>query len=326
MQATLAGPILAPALAFALSFALLRLLLSPSAQRWFLDHPNQRSLHSSPIPRTGGLAIVPAVVLGLLLAGGARLPAVLAAALMLLSVLDDWRHLPALVRLLGHLAAALAFVLLALPGQGIGWLLLLAIAVGWMTNLYNFMDGADGLAGGMALVGFSVYGLSAWLSGQLAFALANFCVAASAAAFLIFNFHPARIFMGDAGSVPLGFLAGALGLVGWRDGLWPLWFPVAVFAPFVVDASVTLARRVLRRERVWEAHRSHYYQRLVLLGWSHRRTAFAEYALMIASGAGALLASRQSSWLQALLLALFACAYLLVMAVVDRRWRRGRLT
>ena len=75
MQATLAGPILAPALAFALSFALLRLLLSPSAQRWFLDHPNQRSLHASPIPRTGGLAIVPAAVLGLLLAGGARLPA-----------------------------------------------------------------------------------------------------------------------------------------------------------------------------------------------------------------------------------------------------------
>ena len=83
-----------------------------------------------------------------------------------------------------------------------------------------------------------------------------------------------------------GFSPARLGLIGWRDGLWPLWFPVVVFAPFVVDASVTLARRALAGERVWEAHRSHYYQRLVLIGWSHRRTAFAEYGLMLRQRGG----------------------------------------
>jgi UDP-N-acetylmuramyl pentapeptide phosphotransferase/UDP-N-acetylglucosamine-1-phosphate transferase len=95
-------------------------------------------------------------------------------------------------------------------------------------------------------------------------------VAAAAAGFLCFNFHPARIFMGDVGSVPLGFTAGALGLVGWRSGAWPLWFPLLVFAPFILDATVTLLRRALRGEKVWQAHRSHYYQRMVQMGLGHR--------------------------------------------------------
>jgi len=122
-----------------------------------------------------------------------------------------------------------AFVLLALPPQG--WLVvaLFAVAVGWMANLYNFMDGADGMAGGMALIGFSVYALAAAVGGAPAFALVNLCVAAAALGFLVFNFPPARVFMGDAGSIPLGFLAGALGLQGWAQDLWPLWFPLVVF-------------------------------------------------------------------------------------------------
>ncbi len=88
------------------------------------------------------------------------------------------------------------------------------------------------------------------MGGNAPYALASICVAAAGAAFLLFNFPPARIFMGDAGSIPLGFLAAAVGALGWHDGLWPLWFPVVVFAPFVVDASVTLVRRAVRGERV----------------------------------------------------------------------------
>jgi UDP-N-acetylmuramyl pentapeptide phosphotransferase/UDP-N-acetylglucosamine-1-phosphate transferase len=127
--------------------------------------------------------------------------------------------------------------------------------------------------------------------------------------------------MGDAGSIPLGFLAAALGLLGWRDGLWQLWFPPVAFAPFIVDASATLALRALRGEELWRAHRSHYYQRLVLTGWSHRRLAVAEYGLMLVSGGAALLASHESGAPQVLILAALAVLYVLTGLTVDRRWR-----
>lgn len=308
-------------LAFAVSAGVLRLLLSPRVAVWFLDQPNERSLHASPVPRTGGLGIVPALALGMLAAGGDALVVAITVGLMLLSLLDDWRHLPAGWRLFGHLAAATVFGLAYFPAAGWIGLPVLVLAVGWMINLYNFMDGADGLAGGMTVVGFGTYALAAGLAGNAPFALASLCVAAAAAAFLLFNFPPARIFMGDAGSIPLGFLAAALGLIGWRDGLWPLWFPLGVFGPFVVDASVTLARRALRGEQIWAAHRSHYYQRLVLTGWSHRQLAVTEYALMLFGSIAALLAMNQPAPMQALILASLALVYLLAGRTVDRRWR-----
>jgi len=138
----------------------------------------------------------------------------------------------------------------------------------------------------------------------------------------VHNHHPARIFLGDVGSIPLGFLAAALGLAGWRNDLWPLWFPVLVFGPFIADATITLVKRAIRGERVWQAHRSHYYQRMVLMGLGHRRTAWVGYALMAACAAAALLGRNQAPWLQAL--AFFGgSALLAVLAVwVDVRWAR----
>jgi sterol desaturase/sphingolipid hydroxylase (fatty acid hydroxylase superfamily) len=94
--------------------------------------------------------------------------------------------------------------------------------------------------------------------------------------------------MGDVGSVTLGFLAGTLALLGVRDGVFDVWVPVIVFAPFIADATVTVLRRAIRRETLWEAHRTHYYQRLVLHGWSHRKTVLAEYALMLFCGGAAM--------------------------------------
>jgi UDP-GlcNAc:undecaprenyl-phosphate/decaprenyl-phosphate GlcNAc-1-phosphate transferase len=306
------------AVAFAVSAVMLRLLLLPRVAAWFMDHPNERSLHVSPVPRTGGLGIMLAVMVGMLLAGGNGLLVALTLGLTLLSVLDDWKSLPSGVRLLGHLAAAATIVLAYFPAANWVAILLLVLAVGWMTNLYNFMDGADGLAGGMAVVGFGSYAVAAWLAGNTPFALGSLTITAAAAAFLIFNFPPARMFMGDAGSIPLGFLAAALGLIGYREEFWPLWFPLVTFAPFVADASVTIVRRTLRGERVWQAHRSHYYQRLVLMGWTHRRLAVAEYALMLTSGVAALLALRQPLSVQLPILAALAVVYVLVGFAVDR--------
>ena len=139
---------------FLLTAGLLCALLSPRVAAWFLDQPNERSLHASPVPRTGGLAIVPALAVGLLMAGADRLLVALGLALMLLSLLDDWRRLPAGWRLLGHLAAAAVFTWATFTDAGWIELAVLILAVGWMINLYNFMDGADGLAGGMTVVGF----------------------------------------------------------------------------------------------------------------------------------------------------------------------------
>ena len=186
------------------------------------------------------------------------------------------------------------------------------------------MDGADGLAGGMAVIGFCAYAAAARLAGDAHLAVTCLCVAAAAAAFLMFNFPPARIFMGDSGSIPLGFLAAAFGLLGWRDGSWPLWFPLVVFAPFVVDASVTLARRALRGERFWQAHRSHYYQRLVLTGWSHRQLAVAEYGLMLLTSGASLLALHRPAPVQLLILASLGVVYILLGRTVDLRWQASQ--
>ena len=288
-----------------------------------MDHPNSRSLHVIPIPCIGGLGIGAGIlVASVLVADMALVPVMLAAfTLAAVSVLDDVRGLPVVLRLVVHLVAAFGCMLaLGLTG----WTLLLAtLAVVWMTNLYNFMDGSDGLAGGMAVIGFGALALAAWLNN--AADLAVFCVsiAAAALAFLRFNFPPARIFMGDAGSIPLGFLAASLSIWGARANVWPWVFPLLVFSPFIVDASVTLARRGLRGEKIWQAHRSHYYQRVVLLGASHRQLAFAAYALMIA---GVMLAFTLLVFPQftAWLLALWATAYLLIFLAIDLRWHHAR--
>ena len=294
-----------------------------------LDAPNARSLHQAPVPRTGGIGIHLGVVLAWMLVQPG-LPATLwltFGVLLAVSLADDIRGLPVFLRLaVSVLASGLLAASLLHEQVGVAGVLIATFAVAWMSHLYNFMDGSDGLAGGMAMLGFAFYGVAAWLAGSTSFALANFCVAAAAAAFLVFNFHPARVFMGDVGSVPLGFLAGALGVVGWVERDWPWWFPALVFSPFIVDASVTLVRRATRRERIWEAHRDHYYQRMVQLGWGHRGTALAGYTLMLACGVLGLVATATTVAGQATIMAAVVLAYAGLLAGIGRAWARRSRT
>jgi UDP-N-acetylmuramyl pentapeptide phosphotransferase/UDP-N-acetylglucosamine-1-phosphate transferase len=125
--------------------------------------------------------------------------------------------------------------------------------------------------------------------------------------------------MGDAGAIPLGFLAAACGIAGWQRGAWPLWFGGIVFSPFIVDATLTLARRLVRGDKVWQAHREHYYQRLVQSGWGHRRTLHAEAGLMITVCAAALAAVRFEAAQQAGILAAVGIMYVALIATLERK-------
>ena len=290
------------------------------------DIPNERSLHDKPVSRLGGVALLAGILSGWMLlarfwAWWAMLPAL---CLFALSLVDDVRGLSAQTRLVGHFIAALV----AVSGASVPllWFVPVLLFVVWMTNLYNFMDGSDGLAGGMALLGFGSYGIGAWMGGNEEFALLNFSVAAAALGFLFFNFHPAKVFMGDAGSVPLGFLAATFGVWGWQAGLWPFWFSPLVFSPFVADATVTLLKRALRGEELARAHRGHYYQRLVQMGWGHRGTALAEYALILLAGASALRGIGMDNTGQGCLLLGWGIAYFVLMVWVDKRWREFQHT
>src|SRR3954462_12253522 len=312
------------ALSFLVCFAMVRVLLS-RFRSFALDEPNARSLHVSPVPRTGGLALMAGTASAAGVSGAELwLPMSLALALAAVSLYDDVRGLSRRMRFAAHFAAAGVLVWYVLSPMNPLELLVLVLAVVWMTNLYNFMDGADGVAGAMALIGFPAYALAAWLSGQAVLATLCAAIAAAALAFLIHNFHPARIFLGDVGSIPLGFLAAALGIVGWRHYAWPLWFPVLVFGPFNADATVTFLRRLARREKVWEAHKEHYYQRIVRMGLGHRSAALVGYAVMCGCAALALVGRAQAPSLQ---LAAFAAGSALLGAAalwVDLRWSRRR--
>ena len=312
----------APLLAFGVALALLPMLIKGWLLPTVLDQPNERSLHSDPRPRSGGIAVFAGALSGwvLLIPFPGRLAAA-AGVLMLVSWIDDVRGLSPTFRLMLHIAMAAAFVVSELKGVGIVGLILSVLAIVWGTNLYNFMDGTDGLAGGMAIFGFGWYGMAAWMAGNPVLALACLCVVASATAFLFFNFPPARIFMGDCGSIPLGFLAAAMGLSGWHSGTWPVWVPALIFSPFVLDATLTLIRRAAYGHRVWEAHRDHYYQRLVLSGWTHKQLAASAYGLMIACGASAVWAGNRPGSVQAAVVVVWVVAYLGLIAAIGGRTR-----
>lgn len=301
------------------------LLKTGLAWRLATDIPNDRSLHTRPTPRVGGWGIVPVTVAGLLLLTPSLwLTAAGAAFLAAISQIDDRRGLPARVRFGAHVVVV-AMVIGASPAPAPWWTLAaLGFLMLWLINLYNFMDGADGLAGGMAALGFGGYAMAA-LSGpvpQIELGVACAVVCGAATGFLLFNFHPARVFMGDAGSIPLGFLVGALGYWGWLKGTWPVWFPVLVFAPFIADASITLMRRLARREKFWRAHREHYYQRMVRSGVGHARTAVAWYVVMLSGIVLALWALGLPPCWQWSAMVLWAMVLTAIGICIDVHWQR----
>ncbi len=274
---------LAPLTSGLVALLILKWLLNKQISQALLDIPNERSSHTKPRPKIGGIAIMVGVLLGSvwLYKTIPWLIILVAIALAILSLVDDKQELPVFYRLLAHLIASILLILNEPPFNN--WLIIFIsmIIVVWLINLYNFMDGLDGLAGGMTCLGFGTYALASYLGGNINFAFLGLVIVTATCAFLIFNFPPAKVFMGDTGSIPLGFLAAAFGLYGHNNNLWPWWFPLMVFSPFIFDATLTLLKRFARKEKIWIAHKEHYYQKLAQKGWGHLYTTLFAYVIII---------------------------------------------
>jgi Fuc2NAc and GlcNAc transferase len=290
----LAG-ILATVAGYLLTHVVLR-----SSSAGMLDVPNGRSLHTAPKPRGGGLSIVVIATMGALghaaaSGQGEPIAPLLAGGLLIAAVglRDDIRAMAIRYRLVVHALAAIIALghygwwrSIALPGDAmleLGWLgaVLTFLWITGMTNAYNFMDGIDGIAGGQALVGGLAWAALGTLTGSSQVALFGALIAGSSAGFLRLNWAPARIFMGDVGSTFLGYAFAVMPLVVAAGDARGPWIAVLVAGPIVFDATFTILRRIVRRENILRAHRSHLYQRLVVAGHAHASVSAVYMALAL---------------------------------------------
>ena len=322
--------------AFAASLLLSSAVLRYVRARGVLDLPGVRSSHTRPTPRGGGLGLVTVVLGGIaLLVQAERLPLATGVALLgggalvaLVGWRDDVRGLPASLRLLAHFAAALWAVgwLGGLPDLSTGagtvrlgaaGVVLAVPAVVWAINLYKLMYGNDGFAAGeAAAVGLLAAALLADRSPSLA--AGSLLVAGAAAGFLPWNWQRARIFMGDVGSGFLGFVLAALALGSENAGAMPALVWLLLLGVFFVDATATLIRRILRRERWYAAHRGHAYQRATQAGWSHAQVTACVLLLDGGLGLAAWLCLRRPDLLPPVLL-LVTLGLMGVYLLVERR-------
>lgn len=303
-----------------------------------LDIPNERSSHEAPTPRGGGLAIAVVMIVALIvlwLAGvvPARLAAALTvggAAIAALGWIDDKHGLAALPRGLVQLGAAIVAVVLlgGVPvihiGEfalrvGLAGSLLAVVLIVWFTNLYNFMDGIDGLAAGEAVSVGLIAALLLWnVSAPLAIVAG--VMAASSAGYLVWNWPPAKIFMGDSGSGLLGYSFAVLALASENAGALPTLWWIVLLGAFTFDATITLVRRVLQGKAIYQAHRDHAYQRLVRYGRTHRAVTSAVLALNIV-----LAALAWAGWRASTPVALAIVTFALILLAAPYLWVERRL-
>lgn len=327
--------------AFLLAFLPSRRLSDPASCLYIPDRPNHRSLHAESRPRSGGVAILSGSFLGWVIVWFAEDVSVSGGEFLLLGLIltatisffDDKYTINPGPRFFVHICAALSLMVggfslndLLIPGIGhvaLGWFSLpfSVLFVVWMMNLYNFMDGMDGFAGGMGAFGFGFLALLGWMAGKTFFFAAASSIAIANLGFLTQNFPAphSRIFMGDIGSVSLGYLVASLSLWGVRDGVFDFLVPVLIFSPFIVDATVTVVRRYLLGKIFWQSHHSHYYQRLVRSGWKHKKTVSYEYVLMLGFGSVAFFLQSNNSEVVKVI-CLFCCVfvYMLLIILVDK--------
>jgi UDP-GlcNAc:undecaprenyl-phosphate GlcNAc-1-phosphate transferase len=331
--------------AFVLSYAGTMLLLKVRLRRSFIDVPNERSSHETPKPRIGGIAMVGAciVVLTVLLIEApsthAFLPLLLGGSLVFAAgVLDDRRSVPAWVRLGVQLVASILVIAsgnivhhIYLPLVGTMELGVTAIPFTMLfvvasINFYNFVDGIDGLAAGSAFITAVFLSLIAYMLGHPGLGLVCLALAGVALGFLQFNFPPSKLFMGDSGSTFLGFAFAYLAVTGNQlQPEIPFFIPVLILSSLYLDAGLTLARRALRGERIFQPHHTHYYQRLLSLGLNHKQVTVLEYALTTMLGASALVFFKAGGFFPAFLLACWIAVFTVLILKIRSLERGDRL-
>lgn len=280
------------ALGVMLSWLLTGLATWYAARLGLVDQPGERHSHRHPTPRGGGAGLVLAVLAVTSLLAPASLPAwwlhCVAPGFVILAVTgwwDDHRSLSVRLRLLVQLAVTVYLLVCLASGSqmdGVIPMLLAGLFVLWMTNLYNFMDGSNGMAGLQGVFAGSVLSALFWHAGDAPAGLLALLLAAACAGFLPWNSGRAKVFMGDVGSLALGFGFAALLVQGVSAGSFALPVGLLVMSLFLADATLTLFARVIRGERWYNAHRQHAYQRLIAHGWSHGRVALLYQAINLA--------------------------------------------
>jgi Fuc2NAc and GlcNAc transferase len=288
----------AAALCFTLSLVAAGIYLPLARRMQQLDTPNHRSAHGRPTPSSGGIAVVAALLLALALLqafGTLEFPRVAWTVLLAVGLLcavgavDDRRSLPVAFRLAAFFALAGLVVWLYVPAPDnpapslflhVLLILLLTVSLVGVINAVNFMDGIDGLAALQTVaVALTLVAVAALCGSSRTYVLVALAIASVHLAFLLFNWQPARLFMGDAGSLSAGMLLGWLGLWGaFVEGINPLLWLLPM-SPFLLDSGVTLVQRFRRGERLAEAHNSHCYQRLARRWGSHQRVVLGLLAL-----------------------------------------------
>ncbi len=311
--------------AFMIALAMLRGLI-PSP----FSSPSERSLHESPVRRGGGLGIAISFFVVASYLGVSSTVLIPVGMLWIISAADDWMGVRAAWRLSVHALSSVLLIAFWLPGFDLLALPLLMLLLVWALNLFNFMDGADGVAATMALFGGATLAALAYAGASGAAGIAGggelarlaAIIAGAAFGFLLLNVPPARIFMGDGGSTLLGLVLAAVSVKGWLIGLWAAAVPIVLFTPFWVDASYTLVRRMLSGHNPTVPHRDHLYQRLVLAGLGHRGLLvwmIAWCGLSAAIAVGLHQSDMIGAGTKLGLAALYAIAYLAVAQVAARR-------
>ncbi|MCZ6804999.1 MAG: glycosyltransferase family 4 protein [Proteobacteria bacterium] len=272
---------------FFFSFILTRFLIQFAKKKNIIDVPNDRSSHDKPTPRGGGLSISLSILIYLIViiiikegltTQNYSLLGIGAVIISIIGILDDVKNLSATIRAFLYLSTSSIFILLItkftyISFQEIVFISVAILGITGLTNLYNFMDGADGIAGIQAIIAALPAGILFYVLNEYEFALLCFTLVASTTGFLIWNWPPARIFMGDVGSCALGFIFGGLIFITYLQKSISINIWLVLLSFFIVDATLTLIKRVINRERWYQAHRSHAFQRYLQMGHSHTQLA-----------------------------------------------------
>ncbi|MCM3636806.1 undecaprenyl/decaprenyl-phosphate alpha-N-acetylglucosaminyl 1-phosphate transferase [Sporosarcina luteola] len=325
---------LAMAAAFIASIILTPLVIKFAFRIGAVDHPNYRKVHASVMPRIGGIAIFGAFVIGYLLltpsdehAIGILVGAVI---IIITGFLDDMLEITAKAKLFGQLAAAIVVVtwgglqieFINLPFFGpfdFGYLSI-PITILWIigiTNAINLIDGLDGLAAGVSTIALISITVMAMIMGDVFVVATAAILAASTLGFLFYNFHPAKIFMGDTGALFLGYMISVLALLGFKNvAVVSLIIPIIMLGVPISDTFFAIVRRVRMKQPISAPDKSHLHHCLLRAGFSHRQTVMIIYGLAILFGVAAVLFSQATVWGAIVLIAVMLIAIELFVEII----------